>query len=250
LTAGPDQGYSLPCQDVTDAAPPQHVLGLFRDAPLPARVHVQVRWRLFPFPSLLPFAPAAGTAVDLGCGHGLFPFCLATERPGLQVLGVDPDSAKIALARGIAERHGLSRLSFAAGLAEEAALPPCDLVSLIDVLYLVPYEAQERLLRTAAACLRPGGRLLVKEMRERPRWKAGWNRAQELIAVRLLHLSHGRRFYFRPQAEWQALLGGLGLAVQTSPLDEGYLHPHVLFVAARPATGSASAPSRSTSGAG
>jgi hypothetical protein len=72
--------------------------------------------------------------------------------------------------------------------------------------------------------------LLLKEMSERPRWKYTWNWLEEWLAVRLLRITLGASFYFRPQSGWEALLSGLGLAVQTFRLDKGYLHPHVLFV--------------------
>lgn len=209
------------------------VLELFRDAPLAARVHIYGRWRLFPFPALLPFLPDTGKVVDLGCGHGLFSFFLSLSRPDLDIYGIDPDAMKIDLAQRLARRHGLAKLTFAAGRAEDAVPPECDLVSIIDVLYLIPFSAQERLLRAAVRKLKPGGRLLIKEMSERPRWKAGFSKVQELISVRLLHLSQGKHFYFRREAEWHSLLGELGLRVRARRLDAGYIHPHLLLIAER-----------------
>lgn len=206
------------------------VTALYDGAPAWTRFHVNVRWRLFPFPALLPYAPTTGQAVDLGCGHGLLPFFLATERPGLRILGSDPDQAKIAMAQEVARRHRIHNVQFVSALAQDTELPECDWISLVDVLYLVPYETQEALLRRAVARLRPGGRLMLKEMSERPRWKAAWGEAQEVLAVRVLHLSHGHSFYFRSEADWLALLGGLGLRTAALPLDAGYLHPHVLFI--------------------
>lgn len=209
------------------------ITALFDRAPLWTRFHVRGRWRLFPFPSLLPYAPALGLAVDLGCGHGLLPFLLASKRPRLRVLGCDPDQAKIDLAQQLAQRHRLGNVQFRCALAQNFDIPACDWVSLVDVLYLVPYAEQESLLRRAVSCLRPGGRLLVKEVRQRPAWKAALTRAQEVLSVRVLHLSVGHTFYFRTEENWLALLSSLGLRVHAVPLDAGYLHPHVLFVAER-----------------
>lgn len=206
------------------------VTALFDNTPAWTRFHVHGRWRLFPFPALLPYAPPTGLAVDLGCGHGLLPFLLATERPALRVLGSDPDEAKIKLAQDIARQHHIHNVQFSCGLAQDIDIPACDWVSLVDMLYLVPFADQESLLRRAASSLRPGGRLLVKEVRERPAWKAAWTRAQELLAVRVLHLSQGHTFYFRTEAQWLALLSSLGLRAHAVPLDAGYLHPHVLFI--------------------
>ena len=56
------------------------------------------------------------------------------------------------------------------------------------------------------------------------------------LTVRILKVTQGERFHFRPQAEWEELLTSLGLRVRALRLDRGYLHPHVLFIAEKPAT--------------
>jgi len=206
------------------------VTALFDRTPAWTRFHVYGRWRLFPFPALLPYAPTTGVAVDLGCGHGLLPFLLATERPALQVFGSDPDENKIALAQDIARQNHIHNVAFSCRSAQDTEIPECDWLSLVDMLYLVPYDDQQRLLERAVSRLRRGGRLLIKEVSERPAWKAAWTRAQELVAVRVLHLSQGHSFYFRREAEWLSLLSSLGLRPHAVPLDAGYLHPHVLFI--------------------
>lgn len=198
-----------------------------------ARLHVGVRWCLFPFPALLPFAPASGVAVDLGCGHGLWPLLMARACPGLRVVAFDPDENKIALARAAARQRRLSNVEFAVGTAEETRLPPCDLISLVDVLYLIPWPLQERLLARAAGSLVRGGCLLLKEMSERPRWKARWNLVQESLSVRLLRITRGSGFYFREEAAWEALLRRLGLRTRTLRLDAWRPHPHLLIVGER-----------------
>ena len=89
----------------------------------------------FPFPALLPYAPATGLAVDLGCGHGLLPFFLATERPALRLLGSDPDGQKIGLAQRVAQRHHIHNVEFVTALAQDTEYPECDWISLVDVLW-------------------------------------------------------------------------------------------------------------------
>lgn len=223
---GPD-----PAAAAAQAAGAARAARAFRAAPLRDRLHVAVRRRLFPFQALLGRLPAVGEAVDIGCGHGLWPLMMGQARPGLEVLGVDPDGDKIARARAAAAAAGAGNVRFAVGRAEELRPAGADLISLIDVLYLLGPAQQEAVLRAAVAGLRPGGRLLVKEMSERPRWKALWNRAQEQLSVRLLGVSwsDGRAFCFRQEAQWRALLEGLGLRVTLTRLDAGYLHPHLLI---------------------
>ena len=104
----------------------------------------------------------------------------------------------------------------------------------MDVLYLLPPGEQERLLRIAARSIAPGGILLVKEVGERPRWKALWNRMQETIAVRVLRITQGGPLRILAPELHAAWLESEGLEVESLSADRGYLHPHHLLAARRP----------------
>jgi len=195
------------------------------------RLHMILRWWLCPRPAVAARVPAEGVIIDLGCGHGLFALLLARESAGRQVIGIDLDDRKIAVARQIR----LPNLRFEVGDIGQIEVPSAQAVTLLDVLYLVPYDVQERLLALCAGRLAPGGVIVLKETAEVPRWKAWLNRLEETLAVRVLRITVGGRFYFRTRADWQALFERLGFAVETVPLDRGYYHPHVLFVARKTA---------------
>jgi SAM-dependent methyltransferase len=206
------------------------VLTLYQSMPRQVQLHVRGRWRLFPFDRLIEYIPSYGSLVDLGCGHGVWIFYLANIYPDLRLWGVDPDGDKIAIAQNIAIEKQIPNARFIVNDAESMRLPVCDLVSIIDVMYLIPYDAQVRVLEQVVNALRPSGKLLLKEMGEAPRWKFAWNWMEEWLAVRLLNITMGARFYFRPVREWEVLLQVFGLRVSTVRIDQGYLHPHVLLV--------------------
>jgi 2-polyprenyl-3-methyl-5-hydroxy-6-metoxy-1,4-benzoquinol methylase len=153
------------------------------------------------------------------------------------VIGVDLDREKIALAERLTA--SVPNLSFQAEDIAAVAdqLPPLDAVTILDVFYLVPFEIQARLLAICASRLAPGGVIVLKDMAEGPRWKAALNWLEETLAVRVLKITEtsdpSARFYFRPRAEWIALLEGLGLRVTVQPLDRGYYHPHIAFIATK-----------------
>lgn len=186
-----------------------------------------IRWRVCPLPAIAAHVPDAGVILDLGCGHGLFAQLLARESSRREVIGVDLDAHKVALAQTLT----LPNLRFVVGDVAETAVPPAQAVTIIDVFYLVPYDIQEQLLSVCAEKLAPGGVIVLKEMAEKPRWKVWLNWLEETLAVRVLKITVGGKFYFRPRAEWQAIFKRLGFTVQTIPLDRGYYHPHVVFVA-------------------
>lgn len=191
-----------------------------------------IRWRLCPFRAIAAYVPIQGTIIDLGCGHGLFTQKLARETPRRNVIGIDVDARKIALAQRLTTT--LPNLRFLIGDLMVIDVAPAQAVTIIDALYLVPYDAQERLLAACALRLAPGGVILLKEMADQPRWKVGLNWLEETLAVRVLRLTLGNKFYFRSCADWQALFQKLGYVVETIPLDRGYYHPHVLFLAKKP----------------
>lgn len=226
-------------------------LRLFRGAPLGSRLHLAIRWQLMPFLPLLAHVPERlASALDVGCGHGLWALLLAAARPGAQVVGVDPDRPRVAVAQACADRRQL-RARFLPGtmqdvadgtlrLAPDSAAAPetfetFDLISVIDALYLLPRAQEAEVVAGLAARLRPGGRLFLKEMGDRPRWKRAWNHAQESLAVRLLGITVGDAVQVRTQDECRALLTGAGLRVTEVPLDRGYLHPHLLLIGEKPA---------------
>jgi len=206
---------------------------LYAGAPWRDRLHVAGRLALCPFARLAEFVPPAGLIVDLGCGHGLFANALALESPERFVVGVEPAARKVALAR--AARPARGRVEFVQGDALSPPLAgPWQAALLIDVLYLFDPHRQERLLRTCADRLAPGGVLVLKEMDERPRWKARLNWLEEWLAVRVLRITlGGSAFTFRPLAEWAALCQRLGFETRVVRLDRGYYHPHGVVVGVR-----------------
>jgi len=210
-------------------------LAAYRTAPLGDRLHVLVRWLSCPFPPVVEVLPSAGRVLEVGCGHGLFSGYLAQRSPDLQVLGVDIDADKIAVATASGPHEG-GRLDFAVGDSGSVPDGPWDAVVLVDVLYLLDEAGQRALLNSCAAVLAPGGLLVVKDMATRPRWKARWNAAQEALSVRVLEITAGsREFAFVDPDERARWLVAAGLRnVRARRLDRGRVHPHHLLVGRAP----------------
>lgn len=207
------------------------ILRLYRDGSFGTRLYIAIKLRICPLLPVEAYFPKRGTVLDLGCGNGFFSSLLKLGSPERIVRGLDFDPKKIKQAHLLEKRF--EGLSFSEGNIAEADYPPSDVVSLIDVLYLIPYEVQERILRRAFAALRPGGALLLKEMDTRPRRKYAWNYFQETVAVKLLGFTLGSKFYFRSREDYTRLLETIGFKVEAVPLDRGQAHPHILFIGAK-----------------
>jgi 2-polyprenyl-6-hydroxyphenyl methylase/3-demethylubiquinone-9 3-methyltransferase len=205
-------------------------LALYRGLPVPVWLHTRLRHWTCPLARVVERVPAAGRLLEVGCGHGLFANAAALAHPGLDVLGVDPDARKIRWAEATVGARGNVR--FRRGELAAVAERGFDAVAVLDVLYLIPRAGWPSFLSGLRERLRPGGRLLLKEVETRPRWKFYRCVAQETMSVRLLGLTHGGGFAFAGRAEMEGLLRAAGFeSVAVTDLGQGYLTPHVLYEA-------------------
>lgn len=200
---------------------------------------------------------ALGEVLDIGTGAGQLPILLLELGRATRVRGFDWDRAKIedALrARGGApttpapsssESPGSSGeprsprvapplpAEFWCADAREAELGEADTVLLIDLLHYFRVEEQDAILRRAAAAVRPGGRLLVREADT----ERGLRSAVTLLEERIftaLRFNRGERVCFRPAREIVALLEQLGFTCETRPAWGKTPFSNVLIIGSRP----------------
>ena len=196
------------------------------------------------FRALLQQGAMSGRArvVDIGCGQGLLaslfeacaqaPHWPATWAPAPQVrqyTGIELMPRDVARAERALAGSTLAPRFVCADM-REAALPPCDLVVILDVLHYVDHAAQQALLARVRGALAPRGRLLLR---------VGDMAAARGFAVsqwvdRVVTLVRGHRVpptFGRTLAGWQALLQGQGFAVQALPMSRGTPFANVLLVA-------------------
>lgn len=159
---------------------------LFQGGSTKFRLIQKYRPYICPFDVLIDCVPAGAAVMDVGCGGGLFLGLLAGTDRIARGYGFDSNETAIGTASRMAD---LARRSgYRADLRFEARSAAADwpretfdVVSLIDVMHHVPPAAQEEVIRKAAARIRPGGRMVYKDMCRRPRWRAVANRLHDLV---------------------------------------------------------------------
>ncbi|MGX5819579.1 1-acyl-sn-glycerol-3-phosphate acyltransferase [Chitinophaga lutea] len=128
--------------------------------------------------------PREGRIMDIGCGYGFMSYMLHFLSPDRQILGVDYDAEKIAVAQHCYLRGG--QLRFEAADITTCELEHQDAFVLLDVLHYLQPAQQEQVLQRCIAKLNPGGVIIVRDgdadLAERHRG----TRLTELFSTRLL----------------------------------------------------------------
>jgi 1-acyl-sn-glycerol-3-phosphate acyltransferase len=174
------------------------------------------------------FLPHEGLVLDLGCGYGLMANVLARKSRRRQVIGVDFDERKIAVARATAAASENVAFELADLFAWRG--PEADAAILVDVAHYWDLEHQRRLIARAAASLREGGTLLFRDLADARTWRHRLTAATERFAALSGHnragqgLHYGtREFYLRAFAE-----AGLTLCAEPAQLNVGSNYSAVL----------------------
>jgi 2-polyprenyl-3-methyl-5-hydroxy-6-metoxy-1,4-benzoquinol methylase/uncharacterized protein (DUF2062 family) len=181
---------------------------------------------------------ALGEVLDVGCGRGQLALLLVELGRATRARGVDWDAAKVDAANEAARRAGLAPIdaSFSRADARAADLEPFDTVLLVDLLHYFAPAEQDAILRRAAAAVRPGGRLLLREADAERGLRSAITLAEERLFT-VLRFNRGERVKLRPVREMTTLLEGHGFACEVLPAWGGTPFSNVLVVARRAGSG-------------
>jgi len=179
-------------------------------------------------------APGAlGEVLDIGTGRGQLPILLVELGRATSARGVDWDEAKVEAGREAAARGAPLAVTLERGDARSADYVPADTVLLIDLIHYFTIDEQDEILRRAAAAVRPGGRLLVREADTERGIRSVLTLLEERVFT-AVHFNRGERVRFRPAREIAARLTEAGLACEVRPAWGRTPFSNVLVVGRRP----------------
>jgi 2-polyprenyl-3-methyl-5-hydroxy-6-metoxy-1,4-benzoquinol methylase len=205
------------------------VLRLYVKQPLFVRWFVRLRHLLCPLEALEGLVPREGKILDVGCGHGLFTNYLALKAPARSLLGVDPAPAKIQVAKTTEARVPNARylLGSIADIPEDSRF---DVITIVDVLYLLPEIEQKKILETCHRLLADSGVLVLKTHDTRPWWRYWWTCFQESIMVGF-GLTHGHGLHFMPAEKTHRMLEEAGFnKIEQHLLPSRILYANIVFI--------------------
>jgi len=195
-----------------------------KNLPISAKVYLKLRPLIIPFEKIEKHVSKKGTIVDLGCGFGIFANFLATQSSDREVIGIDLNGKRILVANKIFGH--LSNLNFICSNITDTKIPKTDTITAVDVLHHIPsLELQTKLLRECHYVLSEGGRLILKDLDTKPRWKYVWNRIHDYI------MTGGEPVLYQNQNGIEKLLNKTGFKLEKKIGISGYPYAHIIYVA-------------------
>ena len=171
------------------------------------------------------YLPTAGQVLDVGCGFGLFALYFATRNPELQIRGFDLSERRIRMARDAAAKLGVQNVRFEVGDAAAFRFEePITAAYMLDLIHHIPVTSVKPLIATIAANLRPGGRLLMKDIEP----TGGAKLAFTWVLDKLMDIKAPLR-YWTP-SEVSQLLQSLGFEMYQHRMIDYLPYPHILYV--------------------
>lgn len=178
------------------------------------KVKMERNYRLFN-----QLIPVQGQITDIGCGYGPLCYMLSMLSEDRDILGIDYDEDKIALAQ-----HGWLRnehLQFRHGNALEYPLPESDVFILNDMLHYMSYEHQRTLLLKCADRLRSQGMIIIRDGNSANTSKHRLTRFTELLSTRIFNFNRtAGELYFTTETQLREIAVTCGMNVEIIPNDK------------------------------
>ena len=150
------------------------------------RLMQEYRSHICPLHEVIHEVPPQSAVLDVGCGNGLLLNLLASLGRIRQGHGFDVAGPAVAVANQVANDHELSSVVAFEHRSIEQGIPHLghEVVTVVDVLHHVPDQHKAAFVAALCEVVPAGGRLIVKDMVVRPRWRAAANQIHDLVMAR------------------------------------------------------------------
>lgn len=204
---------------------PKELKNLYHRADWTAKLYLELRWRVCPCEEIEKYVPKKGKILDLGSGYGILANFLVLKSEEREVIGIDLSSKRINVAKlSLGNRKNIE---FFNQDIKDVALKFCDGVVMTDFLHHIPPAVSQDLFKFIYKKLSPGGKLVIEEVDNVPRWKFFFSFFIDVI------LNIGEPLYNRPALEWKKILEDFGFRVKIVPAHQGFFLSPVLLICSK-----------------
>ena len=179
-----------PMSGVDDLPWHKLVWELYEPIPFLSRLKYSARIAACPLSPIISAVLPGSEVLDFGCGAGMILNILVKMGATHSAIGCDLKESDLTLARQILAvlqaqmRKPELKIDYLKidGL-NDMPPGPFDVVLMIDVMHHVEVEEQRACFEAAAARVKPGGRLVYKDMVDRPIWRNLANRLSDIVST-------------------------------------------------------------------
>jgi len=188
------------------------------------KLYDRLRSIICPFEKIIENVPKkAGELLDIGSGYGTFCFILSKERPKLKITGIEKDKKRVNAANNRVAAN--SNLNFAcADITSFSANKRYDVITCLDLIHHIPKKDHLAIFKKINELLKENGRLIVKDMNNKPLYKYLWNYVHDFIMTRSLEM------YYVPKEEMTKLLEENGFVTEFVKNIPNLLYAHYVVV--------------------
>lgn len=178
--------------------------------------------------------PRKAVITDIGCGYGMMDYMLHFLSAERQIVGIDYDEDKIAVASNVhaASYATKNQLCFMAGDAATVDLPLSDAFILSDVLHYLPFDEQEKLLQRGIEHLNVNGQIIIRDADSEHKKHKG-TRFSEWQSTRLIGFNKTRtadkQLYFTSAKRLTAFFESRGFSLEI--IDNTKLNSNLIYIA-------------------
>lgn len=171
------------------------------------------------------YLPQRGQILDVGCGFGLFSLFFAASHPQRTIHGFDLNPRRIEMAQRSAEKLGIKNVSFHAENAVNwQAGEKFDAAYMLDIIHHIPREAVDGLITELRKKLSPTGVLLIKDVADKPAYKAAFTWALDKA------MDFRTPVHYWSMSSLTELLRKKSLQVFAHQMVDYLPYPHVIYV--------------------
>jgi 2-polyprenyl-3-methyl-5-hydroxy-6-metoxy-1,4-benzoquinol methylase len=192
------------------------------------------RWRIIyrplicPFHELLALIPQGAKCFDLGCGAGTFLRLVAEMRLPTSLAGIEISRELVdSTSEQLEGWEGTRRFEVYDGMAIPDWVADYEYVTMIDVLHHIPADRQGPFLRSLFEKMKPGAKLMLKDIDAGQRFLVLFNKLHDLLISR--EVGHEL-----PATEVQKCATAIGYEVLRLYRTRMWVYPHFTLVCEKP----------------